>query len=294
MEAEYNSVNMQLLTLDRVSRTAIYSPDQMDLLYVEWILGMSCVFARGGYPVATSAKNVSQVTLDELKGAFANGGIRGADPQITAWGQTSNVAGDSFDAANGIVTDAEARTRLWVPRRKLKISGYDSDGNKVVWLESPRGTATCDAANGPHPLSVDVVEATGDAGTLGIHFQVRTCVPPCPAGSDRLILSHRWEMTHAHNDDFYLTRTIRGEVVFNGAVVNKNDLRPDLFRNQFMHPIPLGFRRAGPQITQSSDGLTIHYTLVDTDPTVVFDPGDSGATQMEIVEKIAYESPWGL
>lgn len=296
MELWYNDVRMELLTLDRVERHAVYDSSQTDLLYVDWTIGASCVFARGGLPVATSTRDLSDATQAAVYGLGSpgGGGARGLDPRIPTFTQTANTPGEQYGGLNGILTDAEVKARLWTPRRKLQIFAYDQTGRKIVWMESPRDGAICDAANGPHPLAVDVVEATGDGATLGIYFQISTKIPPCPAGSDRLVLSHRWEMSHTHDDNFYLTRVIKGDIIFNSAMIAKHGIRPDLVRNQFIHPIPLGFRRGGPQITQSADGLTIGYTIADTDPTVMFDAGDSGATRMDIVEMMAYESPWGL
>ncbi len=294
MELEYNGVRLELLSMDRCERRAVYDSSETDLLYVEWLIGASCVFARGGYPVATSTRYVSGPVLEALKGRQVEQTAVGVDPDIPGFSQTANVINQMTPAENGAITDAEVRSRLWVPRKPLRIWAYDTSGKKVLWLESPRNGAPCDAAHGPHPLSVDVIETTGDGSTLGIHFQISTKVSPCPAGSDRMVMSHRWEMTHAHDQNYYLTRVIKGEIIFNGAVVHQLGLRPDLVRNQFIHPIPVGFRRGGPQITVSADGLTIGYTIADTDPTVMFDAGDSGATDISIVEKMAYESPWGI
>lgn len=298
MELEYAGVNLELLTLDRVSRRAVYTQDQADLLYIEWIIGATCVYARGGYPVGTAALDLTRAAQNDLRGSgWPDGGVRGADPNLPVeFPQVANRGAAFFGSAglNGVETDVDLKTRLWLPRQRFVISAYSTAGQKVVWLESPRNGAPCDAANGPHPLSVDVVDATGDGATLGVHFQIKTCVPPCPAESDRLVLSHRWQMTHAHDENYYLTRIVKGEIVFNGSVVHKYGLRPDAVRSQFIHPIPLGFRRGGPQIVQSSDGLTIGYTIVDTDASVTFDAGDSGATHMDIVEKVSYESPWGV
>lgn len=297
MELEYNGVTLELLTLDRVHREAVYTADQTDLLYVRWVIGASCVFASGGYPVATSVKSVSQQAREQLYGGSpqTNLGVDPPAPSSDKVSQRRNVASELGAAGyNGVETDVEVKSRLWTPRGKLKISAYDTDGKKVTWLESPRPGFSVDAANGPRPLAVDVVSATGDAGTLGVYFQIETCLPPCPNGSDRLVLSHRWQMTHEHDSNYYLTRIIEGEIVFNAAVVAKSGLTPDLVRAQFIHPVPLGFKRGGPRIVASSDGLTIGYAVADTDQTVTFSPGDSGATQLDVQEQYAYESPWGL
>jgi hypothetical protein len=98
-------------------------------------------------------------------------------------------------------------------------------------------------------------------------------------------------MDHVPDENHYLTRVIKGEVIFNAALMDNSPYTPDHFRNQFMHPIPLGFKRRGPTVTQSSDGFTIRYVIEDVNPTITFDPGDSGATNIEIVETIKYAQP---
>ena len=72
------------------------------------------------------------------------------------------------------------------------------------------------------------------------------------------------------------------------SLLEAYELNPDWFRSQLFHPIPLGFRRHVPVVTLSPDGNTLKYTVTDTDTSVVFDAGDTGATQMDIVERVKY------
>lgn len=148
-----------------------------------------------------------------------------------------------------------------------------------------------DAANGPIPLRVDVLDVAGSGMSMGINFQISTCLIPCGPAAERLILSHRWEVHHGQDEDHYLTRTTVGEIVFNGGLYRQLALIPSDFLKQLMHPIPLGFRRSVPELAQSSDGLMIRYTLVDTDSTITFDAGDSGCTHINITETLQYVQP---
>ena len=88
-----------------------------------------------------------------------------------------------------------------------------------------------------------------------------------------------------------MTRTITGEIIFNGGLYRQLDRVPSDFLSQLLHPIPLGFKRMVPHVVQSSDGLVIQYTVVDVDTTITFDPGNSGCTNINIVENLQYLQP---
>lgn len=299
MFLQYNGVNLELVSLDHVERTGVYSTDGMDLLFVHWIIGATCVFSPGGYPVGTAATSLStDTTAAVVPSSLTAAGINlhGTNTVVPAFTQEANVVGSFGPAAGGvnaIQTDAELKNRLYIPRKKLFIWGFDDQtGFRTIWLESPKGSLACDINGGPKPLALDVVSATGEGLTFGVHFQIETWQSPCPSKADRLLLSHRWQMQHTHDTNNYLTRIIDGEAVFNQAFIQSTGAQPDLIRNQLYHPIPLGFQRTLGPITQSSDGATIRYQILDTDTTITFDPGDSGATQMEIVENLSYTQPW--
>lgn len=291
MILQYNGVTLELVALDRVERVNVYSSDGMDLLYVHWIIGASCVFSPGGQPVGVAATILSPNTNRETVAGFA--------PPLS-WTGTYTPPDTFFQEGNGdgitgyqaTLTDVEVKTRLMIPRRKLIIGSLDDKGRLIVWLESPKTGLLCDMAGGPKPISVDVISVAGQGQTFGVHVQIETFQSPCTYQSDRALISHRWQMTHDHNEDNYLTRTIEGEAVFNLGVVASSIFQPDWIRGQLFHPIPLGFqRRLGP-ISLSPDGTTLKYTVSDVDTTILFDPGDSGATQMEIVENVAYSAPF--
>ena len=300
MHLSYNGVELKLLELNRVERENVYTPDGTDLLYIKWRLIATCVF--GGFNTfrtdmpATATQNVSDATATELY--TPPGGLRGfsppfrgSAPNLDPVDQAEPNSGAPFDAA---ISDAEFRLRLMLPRGQLAIYTYDRTGKQIFWFVSPAAGYAIDPANGPHPISLDVIESVGDGMTFGVNYQIETAVLPVPSGSDQAILSHRWEMTHDHDDDYYMTRVIRGEVVFNAAKLDALGLNPDWFRSQFFHPIPLGHRRKLGPIVQSSDGLVLRYEIYDTDTSITFDAGDSGATRMDIVENLKYTIPWNL
>lgn len=298
MELSYGGVNLELVALDRVDREAVYSSDGIDLIAVKWVIGATCVYSPGGRPVGTAATQLGKYSTDYLYDTRKvdirrdPASLRGRDPKLLGVRQETNYLGGVVGAGavgyNAAMTDVELRTRLFLPRQRLLITAYDQNGRKVNWLQSPKPGFGADVMGGPRPLSVDIVSAQGEGMTFGVYFQIETYTSPCPDGSDRIILSHRWQMTHDHDENNYLTRIIEGEVVFDLGIVSSNNIRPDLFRQQFFHPIPLGAKRKLGPIVQSSDGSTIKYTTYDTDTSITFDAGDSGATNIAIVEKLSY------
>lgn len=303
MNLEYNGVAMELLELDQVSREGVYSSDGQELIGVKWIISATCTYAPGGYPVGTAVTSISGTTDEELyppvelsSSAFKPD-IRGKNPLELRIAQRNNSKpGAAMFGFNAVVTDTEIRSRLWQPRQKLILWVWDNKlpATRQIWMESPKPNLVCDIAGGPKPLAVDVISTTGEGLNMGIHFQIMTILSPCPNGSDRLILSHRWQMTHTHDADQYLTRVIDGEIVFNQGLMETADVNPDWLRSQFLHPIPLGMKRTVPTLTRSSDGATIRYQIVDTDTTIMFDAGDSGATNIDIVEQVSYLAPQRL
>jgi hypothetical protein len=187
---------------------------------------------------------------------------------------------------------------LSIPRRPLAIWAYDSDDTPLYWLVSParkpgqNAFLPRDAYNGPLVQAQVVTAAFGEGNTFGVQLEIKTWVPPCPSGSDRLVLSHRWQMAHGHDANYYLARTITGEIWFHGGLKDEHKNRPDLVARQLFHPIPLGFKRTLGPITRSPDGLVVRYSFVDTDQKVVFDPGRSGATNIAISENVSYSAPF--
>lgn len=304
MRIEYNGVNLHVVELNRYERVNVFSPDGVDLLYVRHLIGATCVLAPGGYPRLPSVTRVSDEVRKRLEGDDNTASTlrtrpRGLDPAEESLHLEIDEPRPDRPVPqslhhSGPESDAEIRNRLAMPRRKLILWAWSKKtGKEIRWLESPREGFDVDASNGPIPISWDVVAADGEPNSLGVFFQIRTDLPPCPVGSDRFVLSHRWEMTHGQDENYYLTRKIDGEIVFHAGVKELLGKNPDWIRNQFLHPVPLGFRRAPTTMVMSSDGLTIHYSILDTDQSIVFSPGDSGATKLDIAERVEMTFPLG-
>lgn len=317
MYLQYGNVILKVIDLLRYDREGIYTPDKTELLHVRHTIGVSCTYAPGGDPAMPSVVQLSPDTAAVLNGNDRTAVVVSQNLRALNPGQTAEVFADprletddgtitTLSTAGGLAygtapvrqhhtgpqTDAELRYRLMIPRQKLILWAYDRQtGDPIRWLESPRTGMTTDATFGPLPIGNPVVSAAGEPNSIGVYFEVQTEMLPCATGSDRMVLSHRWQTSHSGDDNNYLTRIIRGEIIFNGEYVHTFGINPDDYRNQFIHPIPVGFVRKVPEVSQSTDGLTIRYTITDTDPTIVFDAGDSGATQLSIMEKVLYNVP---
>ncbi len=193
--------------------------------------------------------------------------------------------------AGPINTDRELELRLRVPRKKLLIWAFDSTGTPLVWLESPRRDAPCDAKHGPVCLNTTVRQGPNGV-SMFVSMDFRTWLTPAEDGSDRPLISHRWHMVHTEDEDHYLTRLVTGEAVFDLGNLLEANQNPDWFRRQLFHPIPLGFKRSLGPIDLSPDGTTLRYQYSDTDQRVVFDASDTGATNIDIKEYVKYTHPW--
>lgn len=286
----YNNLELKLLTLDRVDRETVWTSDGVDVLYVRWKISASCVYAPGNYQHGVSMSRALRVPAGRTN--FV--GISPADPNPqTDQGNTESLLFAKKPPIQGpIVTDVALRTILFRNRKKLIIGGDNPTiGTQNIWLESPVDPATCDADNGPKVHACNVVSATGAPGNFGVQLEIETCLPPTPDGSDRAILGHRWQMSHTHDEDYYLTRTVTGEATFHPGLMDHYAKNPDWFRAQLFHPIPIGFRRTLGPITLSPDGCVLQYQYSDTDPTIMFCPGTSGATNIDVKEEYTVTSP---
>lgn len=274
-------------------------------------------FAQGSQ-TATSKNNPFEGTSGILQPSFGSGGSQNGGtlqpifndgptgiiqatflppPPVTSGANPNNPFSCALPSAGSdgwagpIDTDRELELRLRAPRKKLLVWAFDKSGQPLVWIESPRRNAPSDVKAGPVVLNCSV-KAAPNGNSFFVSFDVRTWLSPAEDGSDRPILSHRWQMTHTEDEDHYLTREIRGVAVFDLGNIREAHILPDDFRKQLFHPIPQGFRRTLGPITLSPDGGTLEYSYADTDQRVVFDAWNTGATQMKIQEYVQYNNPW--
>lgn len=328
----YNGVSLNLTSIDRLDRTTVFSDDGTTVLYVEHTLSASCVYSPNSLYGGTSVKNTGTYHNPARVSAVPasprdSGNVAGSDPgvpfvpkgkqqsrrrrrsggiiesqQIPFTGLTGNgpnpfapltcTPGAEAGAwLSPINTDRELELRLRVPRKKLYVWAFDTDGVPKIWIESPRNQNTVDAKVGPVVLGCNI-HAGPNSNSFFVAIDIRTWLTPTNDDSDRAVLSHRWQMAHVEDENHYLSRVIKGQVVFNPGALEATKQDADWFRSQFFHPIPLGFQRHLGPVVLSPDGTTLNYEYTDTDVTCVFSPCDSGAARMEIVEHVTFNQPW--
>jgi len=304
MYMQLGKTYLRVIELTRFEREAVWDESETDLLWFDTKLGVVTTAAPGGLPRMDSwfGPNPKAILTDpkgnDPTAANLRRSLRGPAPvglDVAVPLESGDLVNEPEDEANwrsGAETDANLIVRLMQPRQKLILWAYERQtGKPFRWLESPRPGMVVDANNGPITLSADVVSAIGQPESVAVHVQVQTFVPPCPAGTDKFILSHRWTVAHEPDENHYLSRIVEGTVRFHAGALIAAGVQPDWFRRQLLHPIPVGFERKPPRAALSPDGLTLKYRVVDTDPTITFDPGNSGATFIDIQEKVTYNSP---
>ncbi len=296
MKVEYNGVELTMLEMHSYERKNVYSTSGADHLYVRHALNMTCALAAGGHPYCLASAPVYGNDQRIAEKPNPRSSLKGVPPQFgdTAFNPYKGV--DPLGGEQAGVTDRIIIPLLLVPRKKLKITGYrPSDGGAFTWLESPRPGLSVDCLSGPHPLGCVLAEPTGDAPASGVlNFQIETHLPLAESQSARAIISHRWSTTLSHDEDYYPTRTIHGEVVFDVGLMAFMMRKPDDFLSQLYHPIPVGYRRGLPEVGMADDGSRLSYTITDTKVAGVFDPANTGATNMWINEQWHYTSPHGF
>jgi hypothetical protein len=123
-----------------------------------------------------------------------------------------------------------------------------------------------DAKLGPKPVHFDVRQIKGS--TLSFYYEIVTWVPYCSGsgGIPASILSNRWSCEFDIDKDYYQSRTIQGLLVINGQYTpNQVTLLSTLASNSglIIPPVSKRWKRESVNIARSSDGLELHYKIVD-------------------------------
>ena len=195
------------------------------------------------------------------------------NPQATSYDfpAVADVPGSPGPFVTAVVpaqTDQSIRHRLMIPRGQLTLGV-----GKLAWLVSPQQGCTVDSANGPTPLGCTVVRGPGGRSFV-VDYSIETKVRECNLEKSfypSIFLSHRWEMSHTLDEDFFTTRIIKGHVIFDTARLNQlfnpppADPRivPDQYRGAFFHPVPPNCQRRIPFVKQDPDGTSVAYVILD-------------------------------
>jgi hypothetical protein len=180
------------------------------------------------------------------------------------------------------------RQFLSVPRRQLFVFSGDGDPAKdVVLLHSPGFGFHTDCKNGPIPKIFSINKSIGDAETFIINFQIVTYVNeqlPNELGelygndsymrkTRKYLLSNRFSMVHAINDDSYLTVQVEGTAHFRTDLMYLDNFSPDEGRVNLFLPVPFGCVRSNIQVAGLPDGTGVRYSFVDSQQMVHFPIG---------------------
>jgi hypothetical protein len=126
-----------------------------------------------------------------------------------------------------------------------------------------------DVDNGPHPISLDIVQVTG-VKTWTITYTIQTTIYEC--FEDNPLMSNRWFQSVDINDEYMATVRTRGLAIFRTDVTGKQgqdfnvlSAPVDYWRDAIMSLFPpvLGYRRGPLRFVTSSDNKSLAYEFSD-------------------------------
>ena len=204
--------------------------------------------------------------------------------------------------ASIVESDYTLRNFLRTNRRRLTIlfdsaleATADATQAYQVLLDCPQAGQPTDHEEGPTVHSLDVKQCMGSSGYV-VRIVV-SCATDDAAnrfgnnqGVAPLLLSNRWTMTHATDDNGYLVRTISGTAVGNAPELRRKGMVVDQLSSMIFPPLYPGMRRQIPQKEASSEGSTLIYTIVDTqEPMTYLDTPLDPPPQIQAAVEKAYK-----
>jgi len=229
----YNSVVLPYPMHSQFSQEAVKDDSGTDWMYLKFDIAVQCVVSS----------DYMRLLLPDLEG------VRNPD---------------SPAAVMAIV-----RSRLMAQRKKLSVV---VNGVELI-PQSPNGVnAGGDAKNGPEPKTVDITALNSEAFIVTFrivaHYWQTTnqravtdaLVPSTATGSP--VLNNRWTETVQIDRFLASTRTRSGTFIIRSDNVER--ITADQIRTQMaVLGVPDGFQRESATYTQSTDGLSIKYDIVD-------------------------------
>lgn len=189
----------------------------------------------------------------------------------------------------------DARQALMDPRHPLVVEQLIEQPNGAVGsatvfrcvpaIENPDDPDR-DLAHGPQPLSLEIIGAIGTRA-MKVRWQVQCQKLELPSTSDHpshleqgqgvlgVVLDNRWAVEEELDENFFLTRTIRGSLRLSKSVAQ---LGYD-YRWLMVPALEAGFRRQRLRYAVKEDGLSADYEVVDRQ---VHTAAPWPATKMEV------------
>jgi hypothetical protein len=150
-----------------------------------------------------------------------------------------------------------------------------------------------DPANGPRPISADIVEAVG-ATTFLCRYVIEFNTLHSPSTKPSIVLSHRWSQVDEIEPKHYLTtRTTRGRVVVRADQLARNVHVVDDLRDALFQPIASNCKRTFVEVNVSEDGTEATYTIVDEEQMMLFKQQvtDLGITSIDCTHEAEVSKP---
>jgi hypothetical protein len=165
----------------------------------------------------------------------------------------------------------------------------------VAWLVSPQQGFSVDSSNGPTPLFCNVIKGPGGRSFI-VDYGIETCLRECNLETSTypsIFLSHRWEMRHEIDDDFFTSRVIEGHVIFDTARLAQGMVNPDDYRGSLFHPVPNDFQRTSISVRVNEDNTAADYMLVDEEleMNIGKDAKAFGVTKIEASHSASLSTP---
>lgn len=165
-----------------------------------------------------------------------------------------------------------AAKRLSEARKALTVH-FDGHLALGVTPAIDSNAATMDVANGPIPISVNLVRIVGSSA-FTVRFSIETSVLLCRSsaypsattreGSQSIALSNRWRIHESLDANFFTTRTIEGTLKVARTVTTIDRGDPGhLFKSLVVPSLEAGFRRDRIEFAVEPDNLTCTYSVVD-------------------------------
>lgn len=249
MRVEYNGVVIDHAHTTSWDETQRYDPSGMNLIGSEITLTFEgCVFG------------------DMYGAGFANG-RPDVDVEISATPYQSSLGSRLNIVLRQLSTPRKRLLVYDALNSELIFQAYPQDGNDGALTETQK--RNIDVNGGPKPSGVRVMQVANDWARIA--FTIKVVKIRCLGGeinvagatlgpdpTQDFVVSNRCHTDESIDDKFYLTRTFAGRLTISAA--NDSVL---YYRELFYPPLEIGFRRTAVRFSESEDGLSLSYSVVD-------------------------------